>query len=517
MSVDYLILGSGLSSLSFGALMAKAGRKVVILEAHDLPGGYGHTFIEKNVNCEYHFNAQLHYVWDCGEGEPVNLVLKKLGLDKEVEFVRYNEDGFDHMVVPGYKVTIPNSYEKLTERLATLFPDHAKNIAKFLETTKRLATLISKLKSPPGASPLRYMSQNLLSAELLLYYNKSLQQVFDKFELPLAAQSLLASQWPDFLLPPAQLSIYCWVVLFDGYMRGAYYPKKHFEHVVNSLVKLIENNGGQIIYNQTVTKFLRDKKRITGVIARDTTNPNILTEYNGKSVVCNFDPKLAASMIGFEHFSPKLRKQLDYEYSYSNFMVYGAVRGLDLRQHNFGSWNIFHSQQLDLNKAFNDMYELGDYSQLAFGMSAPSLVTDDPTGCPEGEQIFELITVANYSLFRHLKYRSAKEYNQFKTKIFNAMLDVIEEKYVPNFREHICFKMLGSPTTNASYCWSPEGNSYGANMTPKNMGLGKIGFTTSFDNFYFCNATAGSAGFARSFHNGAVLYEYLSGESVVSI
>ncbi|WP_198942519.1 NAD(P)-binding protein [Methyloprofundus sedimenti] len=36
---DYLILGSGLAGLSFAALMAKAGKKVKVLEAHEFPGG----------------------------------------------------------------------------------------------------------------------------------------------------------------------------------------------------------------------------------------------------------------------------------------------------------------------------------------------------------------------------------------------------------------------------------------------------------------------------------------------
>ena len=59
MQPDYLIVGSGLAGLSFGALMARAGHSVRVLEAHYLPGGYGHTF---DVGGRYRFNAQFHYV-----------------------------------------------------------------------------------------------------------------------------------------------------------------------------------------------------------------------------------------------------------------------------------------------------------------------------------------------------------------------------------------------------------------------------------------------------------------------
>ena len=99
MKPDYLIVGSGLSALTFGALMANSGKVVRILEAHEHPGGFGHTFMMAK---KYTFNAQFHYVWDCGEGQTVNRVLKKLGLDQEVTFERYDPEGFDHMRMPGY-------------------------------------------------------------------------------------------------------------------------------------------------------------------------------------------------------------------------------------------------------------------------------------------------------------------------------------------------------------------------------------------------------------------------------
>ncbi len=160
------------------------------------------------------------------------------------------------------------------------------------------------------------------------------------------------------------------------------------------------------------------------------------------------------------------------------------------------------------------MYLRDDYSNLAFAMGSPSMMSDDPTGCPEGQQLFELLTIANYSHFKQLKLRNNKDYTHKKREIYDAMIRVIERDYVPDFSKHVCLKLLGSPTTNESYVWAPEGNSYGANMTPKNMGLFKLGFKTGLKNLYFCNASSGFAGFAKAFQNGAQLYELLSGDEV---
>ena len=41
MKTDYLIVGSGLSALVFGALMANSGKTVQVLEAHEHAGGFG--------------------------------------------------------------------------------------------------------------------------------------------------------------------------------------------------------------------------------------------------------------------------------------------------------------------------------------------------------------------------------------------------------------------------------------------------------------------------------------------
>ena len=95
MGKNCLIVGSGLSALVFGALMAKAGNRVIMLEAHEYPGGFGHTF---RMGKYHKFNAQLHYVWNCGEGQTVNRVLRKLDLDKEVTFESYDPRCFRFII-----------------------------------------------------------------------------------------------------------------------------------------------------------------------------------------------------------------------------------------------------------------------------------------------------------------------------------------------------------------------------------------------------------------------------------
>lgn len=509
MKTDYLIVGSGLSALVFGSLMAKFGKKVQILEAHEYPGGFGHTF---TIAKEYKFNAQLHYVWDCGEGHTVNQVLKKLNLEQKVTFERYDPDGFDHMKMPGYSLNIPSESQELIRRLSELFPKNAHQIRQFILEVEKTSKGLKILSPPVNSAQLLQNCGAVFSA--ITYINATLQNVFDKFQLPIEAQTLLASQWPDFLLPPDQLSFYAWVILFTGYQQGAFYPTKHFEFVINSLVKIIEDNGGEVLLNHEVTNFIVTGKTVTGVQAIDRITHQT-REFSGETIICNIDPKKAAQMIGMEKFSRKVRQQLNYDYSPSNYMAYCVVKDIDLRDYGFGKWNTFHTGHKNLNEAFYQMYEQHDYSNPSFAITTPTLLTETIGDCPEDCQIMEFLTVADYAYFQGLQSTSRKDYNDKKEEIFNSILDVMEKHYIPNLRKYLVFKITGSPTTNERFCWCPHGNSYGSSLTPKNMGIGRLNYFTSLKNFYFCNASSGYPGFAPTFWTGAILYQRLSGDLIL--
>jgi phytoene dehydrogenase-like protein len=508
MKTDYLIVGSGLSALVFAALMAKSGKKVQILEAHEHPGGFGHTF---TMAKKYQFNAQLHYVWNCGEGQPVNQVLKKLNLDQKVTFERYDPDGFDHMRMPGYSLQIPSNSEKLIQRLSDLFPQNINQIQNFILEVNKTSEALERLARPIIFSQLIRNLGSVFCA--LKYLHSTLQDVFDQFQLPLEAQTLLALQWPDFLLPPNQLSFYAWVILFTGYQKGAFYPTKHFESVINSLVKVIEENDGEVLLNHEVTSFILRDKAVMGVKAKNSRSQQT-KEFIGNKIICNIDPKKAAKMIGLDNFSKTIRQKLDYDYSPSNFMAYCVVQDIDLRDYGFGKWNTFHSGHRDLNEAFEQMYVKNDFSNPSFAITTPTLLTQEYPDCPEGCQIIEFLTVANYSYFKKLRESDLKAYRQKKEEILESILDIVEKNYIPDLRKYIVFKITGSPTTNERFCWCPQGNSYGSSLTPQNMGMGRLNDETSLKNFYFCNASSGYPGFAPTFWTGTRLYQKLSGDTI---
>lgn len=56
--VDCVVIGTGMGGLSCAAMLAREGKKVIVLEQHDVAGGCTHTFTEKG----YEFDTGLHYI-----------------------------------------------------------------------------------------------------------------------------------------------------------------------------------------------------------------------------------------------------------------------------------------------------------------------------------------------------------------------------------------------------------------------------------------------------------------------
>ena len=48
--LDAIIIGSGIGGMTTGAIMAKAGRRVLVLEQHDQAGGCCHSFLDKGLH-----------------------------------------------------------------------------------------------------------------------------------------------------------------------------------------------------------------------------------------------------------------------------------------------------------------------------------------------------------------------------------------------------------------------------------------------------------------------------------
>ena len=496
---DYVIVGTGMAALSVGALLAHSGQRVCMLEAHDKPGGYAHTF----KMGDFYFCAQVHYIWGCAPGGKIYEFLKKIGLENDITFELLDTRGYDRAIMPdGVQVRIPYGFDKLAENIDVAYPGQGVKVQKFCAILRSIREEVRRLPErnirwwEVFASGLRFST--LIT--YLKYRTKTVQQVFNECGLSPEAQAILIADAGDMMAPPKDISIFAYCGLFGGYNTGAYYPTKHFKYFTERLASFITGHKGcHIFYETEVTKINSSKRTIVSVETKDGKR------FTGRRFICNMDPQKASHLIGRKIFSFFQRKKLDFEYSPSGVMVYLGLKNIDLRKYGFGNFNTWHLEQWDMNKMWDDQLN-NDFTKPWLFISTPTLHTRVGGVVPKGGQILELFTLAGYDYFKELQRESYSKYVQAKMRIAERMIDIVEKRYVPNLRKHIAVKVVGTPITNEDFCMATRGNAYGPIVTPQNMGPTRLKSNTPFENFFWCNASSGYPGIYGTIGTGMRLY-----------
>ena len=487
---DDLIIGSGMAGLAAGALLAHAGRRVLLLEAHDTPGGYAHTFRVR----QYGFCAQVHYIFGCGEGESLHTLLTQLGVADQVPFVRLDPEGFDHVVVGKERFRIPNGLVKFRDRLIHRYPQWAEPVRRYFAEVAGVAEEIATL--PDRITPWAAVTSALRHLRLLRYRTWTLADFYDHVGMPPLLRAILAGQGGDYGLPPRDVSFLLHVALIVPYDKGAYYPRKHFFHLIDTIANVIRTAPGcDLLLKHEVEKIDVANGRVRGVRTKNGKT------FTADRYISNVDPKRTVELAGGAGQS---NPRLNYDYSHGSFTMYLAVRGLDLRSHGFGSFNVWHYPHADIDRAYDDQLLRHDLSDPWYFMSTPSLHSSELGTCPRGEQLLEVVTVVDHARFSAMRKGDRRAYNREKKRIADILIDSLSALYVPRLRDHLSLRIAGTPPTSERFCRAPNGNAYGASLSPRNVGPQRAPYQL-LENLWLANATAGYPSLTGAAGSGARL------------
>ena len=143
---DTIIIGSGVGGLSSAICLAREGQKVLVLEQHDVPGGWCHSFYLNG----HRFTPGVHYIGLLEKGQSTNELYTGLGIANDVSFYKMNTKAFEHCWIGDERFDYPSNYNDLINALVERFPEEEKNIRAYLKIVKNVGDQLELIPKVRG-------------------------------------------------------------------------------------------------------------------------------------------------------------------------------------------------------------------------------------------------------------------------------------------------------------------------------------------------------------------------------
>lgn len=496
--VDVLIIGSGAGGLCAGIALSRAGKNVMVVEQHDVPGGWSHSFYLDG----HRFSPGVHYIGLLDEGGSTSQLYEGLGIGNDLTFFRMNRDAYEHCWIGDERFDFPADFEQLKIRLAKRFPKERKSVVRYLDMVKEVSRQLQLIPTMDGFWDMVTIPWR--TRHMGKYGLFSLKRVIDWYIKDPLLKKILNIQCGDHGLPPGRASFVLHSALMSHYFEGGFYPMGGGAAIVKAMTKAIKKYDGVIKTSTAVEKIIieqiNDKKIARGAILSDGST--IRAEY----IISNADPGITyKKLIGEKYLSTKLKKKLDQaKYSCTSLILF-LVLDMDVAAAGLDSGNVWLMPNRDLDNFYEEMMtENLEKLELFSGMFVSCTTLKDPSTYDGRHHCLEVVTFINYDAFKEYEGEVSERsgaYKKYKASLENKMLNGLE-KVLPDVRSHIVKKELGTPITNEYYINSTKGAVYGTEKSLKHIGPFAFPSKTEIEKLYMCGASVLSHGVAGAGHSG---------------
>ncbi len=489
-----IIIGSGAGGLAAAICLARSGQKVLVLEQHDVPGGWCHSF---TIHGE-RFCPGVHYIGLLDKGQSTSNLYEGLGVANDLVFFRMNPKGYEHCWIEEEKIDMPAGHQALIESLSNRFPLEATRIKKYLQLVKEVSRQIQLIPKMKG------FWDNVTIPFRTKYMGKyglfSLKRVIDWHVKDPLLKAVLNVQCGDHGLPPGKASFPLHCALMDHYFDGGFYPYGGGGGIVKALTTAVKKYGGEIRTKQLVRKIIVKEKTAIGVELEGGQ------QLFAKTIISNADPSITyLNLVGQENISSKLTQKLaNTKYSVTSLILFITL-DMDVTNAGIDSGNIWKLNSKDIDGVYSNLTS----KSLLEGEEFPAVFIScttlkDPASFNGRYHNLEVVTFIDYSSFNEFPEQGdyhSERYALYKERISEKLLNSLE-KVIPGAKEHIVHMDLGTPKTNQFYINSTNGNVYGTEKTLTQIGPFSFSSKSEINNLYLCGASTLSHGVGGATNSG---------------
>lgn len=247
---DTIIIGSGVGGLTAAIILSRAGQKVLVLEQHDVPGGWCHSFYLNG----HRFTPGVHYVGLLEKGQSTAKLYESLGIADDLTFFRMNPSAYEHAYIGEERFNFPGNFDDLVSALVEKFPKEENNIKKYLNLVRTVSSELQKLPNVEGFW--QHLTIPFRTKHMGKYALFSLKRVIDWHIKDPLLKKILNIQFGDHGLAPAKASFPLHCAVMDHYFHGGFYPCGGGGAIVKAMTTAIKKHNGIVKTQQSVKKIL---------------------------------------------------------------------------------------------------------------------------------------------------------------------------------------------------------------------------------------------------------------------
>lgn len=476
--LDAIVVGSGIGGMSTAAIMAKAGKRVLVLEQHDQAGGCCHTFIDKN----YEFDVGIHYIGEM-QYQSISKTYFDQITDGQVEWEpldeTYDEVIFAEPEKPVRKYPVRCGKGNWASDLKKFFPSEEANIDKFFDLLEKIREGNSKsvLVKVLPLWLVWFLNTTGLLSYITDFYDwnaKSCKEVVYGITENQELRDIFCYCFGDFGTPPSKAGFPMQTLLHTHFQKGAAYPIGGASEIAFHIIPVIEAAGGRVLVRAEVTQILIDYKGATSGVqvkkGKEIYNIQAPIVISAAGLYNTYERLLPIDIASSSRIWPVLQ---DLEHGPGAMSVFVGLdcsaEELDIL-HKKNAW-VFTGNDLDkltLNYLNLTREQAMDVDIPLLFISFPS--TKDPEWDKKykGKTTMAIVTLMPYHWLEQWKdervMKRGDEYESIK-KIFGHKAVEQACQLFPSIRDHIDYVNIGTPLSNQHYLGAPQGEIYGLDHT----------------------------------------------------
>jgi all-trans-retinol 13,14-reductase len=463
-----IIVGSGISGLSAAIVLAKHGRRPLVIDAHNVAGGCMQMFQRRGpggVACR--FDTGMHYVGSLYPGQIMWRLFRYMGV--EVPAVPMDRECFDRISFPSGEFRVPVGWGNVAAALKCACPAESHAIDAYVSRMRAVEASLNW-------HTLNVDAEGAFDREL---YESSLQQLLDRLGVSAKLRSLICAQSSLYAVAAADVPLAIHAAVVGSAVEGPHYIAGGGDAITRRLVERLNVLGGTLRLRAPVKRVLVESGGAAGV---ELESGEVI---RSPEIIVAVHPRVALKLLPGDAYRGVLRERMAAAPEcVGAFVVYGVVdQSADLR-------GVTGRNHYLLREDDPDCF----YRPVMDG-PADAIVNLPPPA--SGPQLFSAMGSARWEWFERWRgtrtLKRDSDYRALKDRLTANIVAMIEQR-IPRLAGKLHVVDASTPLTLRDYAGYPQGGIYGVQPGLQAQGRNGVRRKTNYRGLYVTGAGTGTPG-----------------------